>query len=261
MTTIFIPPSEIAKRSKIGLSTEKSHYLINVMRCRGGDNISVIDGSGKAFLAEIQSINNSLVFVNILNELTIDTESPFNIILCQGMIKGEKMDFVIHKAAELGVKQIIPLITERVVIKETRKVKRWQKIAEEAAEQCRRAVIPLVQEPITITSLLSSDAFTRDIQSLNGFIFWEECGEPFLQAFKKIVFYRKTNNINNDIPLYIVIGPEGGLTLDEVRAAEKSRFIRTTLGKRLLKSETASIVSIALIQFMLESLTADSFDF
>ncbi len=251
--TIYIPPIYIEKRNQIMLSIDKAHYLINVMRCKPGDIISVIDGKGKAYQAQVQYIRNSSVFLDILKEIIIDTESPFNLILCQSIIKGDKMDTVIQKSTELGIKMIIPLITERAIVKETRKLKRWQKIAEEAAEQCGRTIIPIIAEPAEIQKFLLSHDFISS-QNKKGLIFWEEGGKAISEAITELFPYDDTRMAfkQEDKPFYILIGPEGGLTAQEVRLAESSGFIKTTLGKRLLKSETAAIVSIALIQFLLE---------
>ncbi len=247
--TIYLPPSDVKKRNHIVLSSDKSHYLLNVMRSKKGDLISVIDGQGSAFQAEIQTIKNGIVSLDIISEIILDTESPFNLILCQGIIKGQKMDIIIQKATELGIKGIIPLITERVIVKETNKLKRWQKIAEESAEQCRRAFIPNIKEPIGIEKFLMQTK-SEIGQTQHGVIFWEEGGKNIKDALKDVAY---ANDEKKDMPFYIVIGPEGGLTSEEVGLAEEVGFVKTTLGKRLLKSETAAIVSIALIQFLLES--------
>jgi 16S rRNA (uracil1498-N3)-methyltransferase len=253
MTTIFIPPSDIQQSRQITLSYEKSHYLTNVMRHGRGAKITVIDGCGGAFLAEVQSVQNGVASVGIIGELALDTEPSLNIVLCQSLIKGDKMDFVIHKSTELGVKQIVLLITERVVVKETRKLKRWRKIAEEAAEQCGRTVIPTIHEPVTIGNFFSGNGLIKDNQVLGGFIFWEEGGESLSRAFEKMVSDRKALDcLKSGAPVYVIIGPEGGLTQDEVSLAEEKGFIKTTLGKRLLKSETASIAALAIVQFLLE---------
>lgn len=253
MTTIFIPSSAIQKKQSIRLAKEKSHYLANVMRLRRGDTITVIDGCGKAFLAEICSIENEVLFIRIINEVILNTEPPFEIALCQSLIKGDKMDFVIQKATELGVNQIAPLITERTVVKETRKLNRWRKITEEAAEQCSRTVIPIIHEPVAIQDFIIRAAAIADNCKLNGFIFWEEGGESLTQAFKKMISRSKVGgNLKSSESIYIIIGPEGGLTQREVELAEENGLIKTSLGKRLLKSETASIAAVAIIQFMLE---------
>lgn len=241
--TIFVPPKDIEKRKGIRLSDEKSHYLISALRCNIGDKISVIDGKGKAYEAEVSEISKKNVFINILCEIQLDRESTLNLVLCQGILKGEKMDIVIQKAAELGVKEIIPLITERCLVKETRKVKRWQKIAEESAEQCGRAVIPLIHEPVDIRSL----NIVNNEEKMNGFIFWEEGGLHLREAFNRLAPVSLST-----APVFIIIGPEGGFTEEEVNLTEKCGLIRTSLGKRILRAETASIVSIALVQFLAE---------
>jgi 16S rRNA (uracil1498-N3)-methyltransferase len=239
--TIFVPPKDIEKRKGIRLSDEKSHYLLSVLRRNKGDVISVIDGKGKTYEAEVSEISKKNVFIDIFREIQLDRESILNLVLCQGILKGEKMDFVIQKAAELGVKEIIPLITERCLVKETRKVKRWQKIAEESAEQCGRAVIPLIHEPVDIRALHT----VYNEEKMNGFIFWEEGGLFLREAFSKLALFNLSF-----APVFIIIGPEGGFTKEEVNRAEKYGLIRTTLGKRILRAETAAIVSIALVQFL-----------
>ncbi len=241
---IYIPPEDIEKQQGIKLNADKSHYLTFVLRCKRGDRISVVDGKGKACEAEIVEISKKHVFINILSETALDTESALNLILCQGIPKGEKMDMVVQKATELGVKEIIPLITERCVVKETRKVKRWQKIAEEAAEQCGRTIIPTVHEPVEFRLLFT----VHCSQQMNGFIFWEEGGLSLKDAISKLAIHPSTHS-----PIHLLVGPEGGFTSEEVKLAEDHGFIRTTLGKRTLRAETAAIVSVALVQFLLES--------
>lgn len=266
--TIFIPPEDIAKKEGIKLNADKSHYLISVLRCKKCDRIIVIDGQGKAYEAQVTEIAKKHVFINILSETptatlpSMDTESALNLILCQGILKGEKMDLVIQKTTEIGVKEIIPLITERCIIKKTKKVRRWQKIAEESAEQCGRTVIPTIHEPIEYRNALCvmSDEYKKFLLAhhdlpitdygLNGFIFWEEGGISLKEAILKI----SVSSIHSltDSPIHILIGPEGGFTSNEVKLAEAHGFVRTTLGRRILRAETAAIVSLSLIQFMLE---------
>jgi len=260
--TIFVPPEDIAKKEGIKLNADKSHYLISVLRCKNGDVIAIIDGKGKAYEAEVAGIAKKHVFVNILCKSPLDTEPPLNLVLCQGMLKGEKMDLVIQKTTELGAKKIIPLITERCIIKKTKKVKRWQKIAEEAAEQCGRTVIPEIHEPIQYRNALCviSDEYKKFLLThhdlpitdygLKGFIFWEEGGISLKEAVLKIShspIHRFT-----DSPIHIFIGPEGGFAAKEVKLAEERGLIKTTLGRRILRAETAAIVSLSLVQFMLE---------
>jgi 16S rRNA (uracil1498-N3)-methyltransferase len=235
--TIFIPPEIIAKRQHIKVPLEKSHYLLSVLRCKKGHAVTVIDGRGSAYAAEIVSIVKKDVFIDITGEILLNAELPVPLILCQGLLKGEKMDLVIQKATELGVAEIVPLVTERSIVKETRKVKRWHTIAEEAAEQCGRTVVPLVRDPEKLNDILNGE-------KVNGLLFWEGGGRALSEAM---------GAIDSGRAVHIFIGPEGGFTAAEVDKAEGHGIVRTTLGKRILRAETASIAAIVLIAAMIDS--------
>lgn len=243
---IFIPPEDIAKRRGIKLSADKSRYLASVLRSRSGDEFIAIDGRGNAYRAEISEISKKDVFVNITGELEVNAEPSAHLVLCQGILKGEKMDMVVQKATELGVNEIIPLVTERCLVKDTGKAKRWAKIAEEAAEQCGRAFIPTVHMPAEFSSLLTAG---RQLP-IKGFIFWEEGGLPLQEAFRRV--FPPSDRSCPGLHIHLMIGPEGGFTHEEIRLAEKHGFVRTTLGRRILRAETAAIVSAALVQFLAE---------
>jgi len=234
--TIFIPPEIIAKRQHVKVPLEKARYLLSVLRCKKGHALTVIDGSGSAYAAQIVSIVKKDVFIDITGDLHLNTELPVPLTLYQGLLKGEKMDLVIQKATELGVSEIVPLVTERSIVKETRKVKRWLTIAEEAAEQCGRAVVPLVRDPYKLNDIL-------DGEKVNGLLFWEGGGRALSEAM---------GVIDSGRTIHIFIGPEGGFTADEVLKAEGKGIVRTTLGKRILRAETAGIVATALVQFLIE---------
>jgi len=235
--TIFIPPEIIAAKQHVKVPHEKSRYLLSVLRCKEDDAVTVIDGIGGAYEARIVSIIKKDVFIDITGELSLNSELPVPLTLCQGLLKGEKMDLVIQKATELGVAEIVPLVTERSIVKETRKVKRWHTIAEEAAEQCGRAVVPLVRDPEKLNDIL-------DGEKVNGLLFWEGGGRALSEAM---------GVIDSGRTAHIFIGPEGGFTAAEVRKAEGHGIVRTTLGKRILRAETAAIAAIALIAAMIDS--------
>ncbi len=239
--TIFIPPEVIAKRHHIKVPLEKSRYLLSVLRCKKGDAVTVIDGRGSAYSAEIVSVVKKDVFIDITGEFLLDAELPARLTLCQGLLKGEKMDLVIQKATELGVAEIVPLVTERTIVKETRKVKRWHTIAEEAAEQCGRAVVPLVRDPEKLEDILNRE-------KMNGLLFWEGGGKALAEAM---------GVIDSSRTVHIFIGPEGGFTAAEVRKAEGQGIVRATLGKRILRAETAAIAAIVLIAAMIDSRETD----
>lgn len=233
--TIFIDPELISGRQQIKVPREKARYLLSVLRCREGDAVAVIDGRGRAYEATVVSIIKKDVFIDITGELFLDSELPVPLVLCQGMLKGEKMDLIIQKSTELGIAEIVPLVTERSIVKETRKMKRWHSIAEEAAEQCGRAVIPAIRTPVQLTDMLAG-------KKVNGLFFREHGGMGLPEALK---------TVDRTRTVHLFIGPEGGFTADEVCMAEKNGIAGATLGKRILRSETAAIAAATLVQFLL----------
>ena len=250
MPRIYLPvihPSD----NQISIRGEKSHYLTSVLRCRKGDDLIVFDGEGNCFRTSLIKSDKKEVIVEIIEKFPCNLESPLGITLVQGLLKGEKMDMVVQKTTELGVKAIIPVITERSQLRETRKIARWRKIAEEASRQSGRSVVPTVHEPVEFKNIFS-DATTNypPLSPLNkggtkgsGFIFYEEGGMTLSEAFSSFILHPPS--------LIILVGPEGGFTKKEIAfAAAKGLFV-ASLGKRILRAETAAITAVALAQFLL----------
>lgn len=268
MPRLFLPITDESKI--INIKGEKAHYLIRVLRCTVGDHIEVLDGKGRSFHCIIRGFSRREVSAEILSVQPSDTESPLNLILFQGLLKGEKMDMVIQKTTELGIKEIYPVITERSQVRETGKVARWGKIAEDASRQSGRTLIPFIHEPVEYSDalftineeykkfLLTPSDSADTGYNLKGFIFWEGGGISLKEALSKIslpLHREPVEPINAPLPFYLFIGPEGGFTAEEVRRAEEVGLITIALGKRILRAETASIVSIALIQFLIGDLS------
>ncbi len=235
MIRIYLPVTHF-KEGLISITDEKARYLATVLRCRKGDELIVFDGEGNCLKTNILKVDRKEVCVEVLEKFTCDTESPINIFLIQGLLKGQKMDMVIQKSTELGVKEIIPIITERSQPKETLKITRWRKIAEEASRQSGRSVTPVVNEPMHFNDCISS-------LTLKGLIFYEEGGIKISEAISSLVTRHSS--------LSVIIGPEGGFTKEEIAIAKENGFIVTTLGKRILRAETATISAITLVQFLL----------
>jgi 16S rRNA (uracil1498-N3)-methyltransferase len=255
MPKIFISNPSI-KEDRISITGDKARYLSTVLRCKKGSELIVFDGVGNGLKTNILKADRKEIIAEVLENFAYNIESPLNLILVQGLPKGQKMDLIVQKTTELGVKEIMPLITERSQARETRKVERWQKIAEEASRQSGRSVVPVIHKPREFEQFLSGvqlegkgDRETRRHGELKGFIFWEEGGMPLKEASLRVSsssFYRFP-----DSPVYFLIGPEGGFAKEEVFFAEEKGFIVTSLGKRILKAETAAISAITLIQFLL----------
>lgn len=227
---LCIQYSDIFPGKIIELSREDQRYLFNVLRCRKGESILIFDGKGKSFQAKIVGQKT----LEVLEEEELYTENAFSVILCQALLKGEKMEMVIQKATELGVKRIIPFVSERCVVKETRKIERWKKIARKATEQSMRTIVPDIDDVVNFSHL---------IQNIdNGILFWEKATVPLI----------KTLPVNCDKEIFLLVGPEGGFTEEEIVMAEERKIKIASLGKRILKADTASIVSVALVSFLIE---------
>lgn len=256
MPRLYIPHAHIVE-GQIRITGDKARYLISVLRCRKGDELIVFDGEGNCFRTMILKADRKGVITEAIEQFSSDTESPLHITLVQGLLKGEKMDMVIQKTTELGIKEIIPLIAERSQLKETKKVDRWRKIAAEAAKQCGRTIIPVIHEPVDFDHFFAGQGYSRGNSKtveqrhdkMNGFIFWEEGGLSFKEAVLKIS--SSPNHRLNQSPIYLVIGPEGGFTKEEVIHAEEKGLLVASLGKRILRAETAAISTVTLVQFLL----------
>jgi len=259
MLRIYLPVTHI-KEGQIEITGEKARYLVSVLRCSKGDEVIVFDGKGSCLKTRIIRIDKKKVVTEVVERVPSDAESPANIILAQGLLKGQKMDLVVQKVTELGVKEIIPIITERSQIRETGRVVRWRKIAEEASRQSGRNIIPVVHEPIGLRSFLkgrgklrgSEETLKEKKGEMKGLIFWEEGGLPLKDAILKIS--PSPTHPFTDSPIHLLVGPEGGFTREEVAFTVQNGFVVSSLGKRILRAETAAISAVTLIQFLLGDL-------
>lgn len=224
----------------IELSQDESKHISRVLRIREGEKIELCDISGKAFLAEVTNVAN-IVEVKVLEE--IDSNEPSKeVVLFQSLSKGTKMDLVIQKAVELGVSKIYPVETEFSVVKikeENSKLVRWNRISMEAVKQCKRSKVPEVCEPIK---------FDKAIEIMSEYdlsVIAYECDKE----------NKYDDYFNKDInSVGIMIGSEGGFSEKEIEKAKSKGVRTTTLGKRILRTETAAIALVAVTMFKLHEL-------
>lgn len=240
MHRIFIQELSLLKRPVV-IKDEKAHYLFSVLRCKKGGGLIVTDENGCSHTAQILFASNREITIDITGKHSLNTESTLDIILIQGLLKGDKMDFIIQKTTELGVSAIIPVITERSQLRETRKHPRWKKIAEEASRQSGRTRIPEIFETHSFEDIYDISG----LSSGKGAIFWEQGGEKLADV---------TNKFSHSDKIFLIIGPEGGFTEKEVLSASEKGFYVATLGSRILKAETASIAAVSIIQYSLGDL-------
>ncbi len=240
MPLIFLPEPEISP-GILTITGEKARYLATVLRCRPGDPLTIKDSRGNAFASKIVDLGKKNVSVEITGREEAERESPLQMVLAQGLLKGEKMDLVIQKTTELGVQCIRPVVTGRSQVRTTRKTDRWKKIAEEASRQSGRDRIPDVKEPVTLAEFLGE-------ADMDGIILWEGGGQPLKEALSSAAGSAAGNK---PTPFHILVGPEGGFSAAEVEEASKRGFVVCSFGKRTLRAETASIAAVSITQYVI----------
>jgi 16S rRNA (uracil1498-N3)-methyltransferase len=239
MPRIFLPDPEI-RDGIIFIRGEKARYLTAVLRSGAGDSLTVNDTIGNSYSAKIIRATRKEVLAEITGKEDSEGESPLKITLLQGLLKGEKMDLVVQKATELGVEKIIPVITCRSQVRETRKLGRWQKIAEEASRQSGRPMIPVVGNALDFEGLFDGPPVPG-----RGIIFWEKGGGKLPAVFEQLGGTRR---------IELFTGPEGGFSDEEIMTAKEKGFIAATMGRRILRAETAAIVALGIVQYQLGDL-------
>ena len=249
MLRIYCPIPDITK-GRLPLTGEQARYLGSVLRCRRGERLVMFDGRGRCVEGTIEKSGKREVIVGSVRPVLIDTESTLQITLVQSLLKGEKMDIVIQKTTELGVKEIVPVVSERSQPRNTKKVERWRKISEEASKQSGRSAVPVIHSPRAL------EEFFFDRPLFPGFLFYEGESERMSDALR--VFSRSYSRSlspgdEDDMSdqLFIFIGPEGGFVRDEVALGREKGLVVTSLGKRILRAETAAVSAVTLVQFSL----------
>ncbi|SDI94050.1 16S rRNA (uracil1498-N3)-methyltransferase [Pseudomonas flavescens] len=215
------------------LPEAQAHYIGRVLRHAAGDAVQLFDGSGQEFRGELIEVGKKTVRVELREQLDGQAESPLHIHLGQGLSRGERMDWAIQKATELGAQVISPIISTRceVRLKDERADKRmahWRQVAISACEQCGRSVLPVIHAPIDLDAWLQQS-----------------------QAELKLVLHPVAAPLLSHArprSLAFLIGPEGGLSDSEVERAQSAGFHAARLGPRVLRTETAPVVALAVAQ-------------
>lgn len=239
-----------AENLKIGatvkLSDNAATHATRVLRLNVGDKIKLFNGDGFDYACELVSVKKSEVLAKVKSSEAINNESPLNITLLQGISSGERMDYTIQKAVELGVAAIQPLSTERSVVKLSaeraqKRLEHWQNVVIAACEQCGRAKIPQVAIPVSLTAWLEATMNLKSshagVGGVNLRILLNPIGATQLSALPKT-----TQNIQ------LLIGAEGGLSQAEIDLATNHDFQSIILGPRILRTETAALTAIATMQ-------------
>lgn len=233
----FFTDATLSLNASVKLSDSAATHATKALRLNVGDHLIVFNGDGFDYACSLTSVTKSAVTATITHAKKINNESPLRITLLQAISSGERMDFTIQKAVELGVKQIQPISSQRSVVKlsNERAVKRlehWQNIAISACEQSGRASIPQVGAPIPLEKWLS-----QNLDHTGSRILLNPIGAKRLAEMQK-----PTSDIQ------LLIGAEGGLSQDEIQLAISHGFESAVLGPRILRTETAALAAISVMQ-------------
>ncbi|MFA5072946.1 MAG: 16S rRNA (uracil(1498)-N(3))-methyltransferase [Nitrospirota bacterium] len=234
----FITPDQVQDRG-ITIVGDDVHHIRSVLRMQLGDMLTLSNGQGIEYVARITDITKQKIKAEIVSESEGRILLP-QVILGQGLPKSDTMDLIVQKATELGVEQIVPLITERTVVKigqEQKRISRWQKISLNAAKQSDRSTIP------HITDIQSFTGFLNSLESRPDTLFLIP-DEHATGSLKQIL--REQKEIQK---VTIVIGPEGGFSEKELQAARSKNFHPISLGSTILRTETAALAALSIIRY------------
>lgn len=247
----FFTETEFFKESEATITGPDVNHIKNVLRMKPGERILLSDGKGTNCLCELTEIGAGEIKARILPEEVSDTELPVEMTLYQGLPKADKMEFIIQKCVELGVTRIVPVEMSRCVVKldgkkEEAKRKRWYGISESAAKQSKRMIVPEISAVMKYKDALKEAAASdlslvpyEDSESLEG--------AGGMERTRTLIKSLKPGQ-----KCAVFIGPEGGFSDQEIEAALEAGFQTVTLGKRILRTETAGLFVLSAVGFMLE---------
>ncbi len=244
MQHFFVTPSQV-KGEKIYVEGMDVNHMKNVLRMRCGEELMVSDGNNLKYRCSVEGYEEEQAVLRILEEMDVDTELSSRIYLFQGLPKQDKMELIVQKAVELGVYRVIPVSTRRAVVrldqkKAGKKAERWQQIARSAAKQAKRGYVPEVAFPMSYREALEA------ARELDVILIPYELAKDMKETKEIIERIRPGKSVG------IFIGPEGGFEKEEVELALEYGAMPVTLGRRILRTETAGMAMLAVLMFHLE---------
>ncbi|RHW41010.1 16S rRNA (uracil(1498)-N(3))-methyltransferase [Neobacillus notoginsengisoli] len=245
MQRYFVDKQE---QSQFILENDDRHHIVKVMRMNPGDEIICVNPDGRSAICKIAEITDEAVVADIVKWNDETVELPVRVTIACGLPKGDKLEWIIQKGTEMGAYSFIPFAAKRSVVKldekkSGKKTERWQKIAKEAAEQSHRNQVPGVSAPIDFHTLLKES---------KNYDFKVVAYEEESRSGETANFVQTLNQLQTGDSLFIVFGPEGGLSEKEARLLEDHDFKLCGLGPRILRAETAPLYALAAISYQLE---------
>ena len=256
LTRVFVD-GELQSGSALQLPRETGAHLAKVLRARSGDAVVLFNGDGREFTGTVEKVQGSQVVASIGAARGIDRESPFPLTLVQCVPRGDRMDFIVQKATELGVVRIVPVLSQRSVVRldesqSDSKQAHWRSVAVSACEQCGRNRLPSIDTPLPLLSYLGNLARSTGKEALRLVLEPERAQRAGPDA--------RAIDIASPASAQIAIGPEGGFAAQELEAFDLSAFFRVALGPRVLRTETAAIAAIVVLQARFGDMSAVSDD-
>ena len=253
MHHFFVTPDQVGD-GFCRITGQDVNHIRNVLRMKAGERIGIRDGISRNYICVLEEIGEQEITARIMKEEAGNSELSARLCLFQGLPKGDKMELIIQKAVELGASAVVPVASRRCVVKLDGKKadsrqKRWQAVAESAAKQSGRAVIPTVC-PVTGFA----DA-VRQASGLDVCLIPYECAQELLKDGAGTAMEQSRNvlaGIERGRSVGILIGPEGGFEKEEVASAMEAGAVPLTLGKRILRTETAGLCILSVLMFQLE---------
>ena len=246
MYQFFIQPDSIKEEEIWIADPQDVNHIRNVLRMKKGEKVSLCcEAKGKEYICSIEEIESDIVKAAIIDINGESRELPVKITLFQGLPKSDKMELIIQKAVELGAAEIVPMATKRAVVKldakkAAKKVSRWNTIALSAAKQAKRGIIPEVREVRNFKDILEE---VQDIEFM--LVPYEEA--KGMQASKELISQAKGKK-----SIGIIIGPEGGFEKEEIKQLKAAGGQTMSLGKRILRTETAGMTVLSILMFTIE---------
>jgi 16S rRNA (uracil1498-N3)-methyltransferase len=222
--------------AKASITGTDYKHIVKVLRMKEGDAITLFDENSIEYEGRISKVGSKEITVDIVSSRKVETDSPLRITLMQGLPKGDKMDYIVEKATEIGVHAIVPVVTERSQVRTADKKKRWERIAVEASKQCGRTKPPAIENTLN---------FFEAIKYKQG-----NALAIILHVGSQVSLKDFLNNpLQHPTDIIVLIGPEGGFTEKEVLLATELGFTSLGLGPRTLRTETAGLAVLSIIQF------------
>jgi 16S rRNA (uracil1498-N3)-methyltransferase len=239
LTRVYVA-TNLEAGSMVELPTETASHLAKVLRARSGDPIVLFSGDGREYAGSVENVRGSRVTAAVGNGAAVDRESPLAVTLLQCVPRGDRMDFIVQKATELGVTRVVPVLSQRSVVRldaaqAESKAAHWRAVAVNACEQCGRNRLPRIEAPVPLLNYLGIDA-------------------PQSGAATPLRLLLEPEDQSAAPPLVlpaaveIAIGPEGGFADQELEALRLAGFLRVRLGPRILRTETAALAALTWLQ-------------